>query len=61
VTRDTLLFFTNRGKVYPLRAHQVPDVERPAKGLPLNNFLSFEPNERVSSAVAVRVSRMPNS
>lgn len=52
-TRDTLLFFTNRGKVYPLRAHQVPDVERQPKGLPLNNFLSFEANERVTSAVAV--------
>ena len=52
-SRDTLLFFTNRGKVYPLRAHQVPDVERQPKGLPLNNFLSFEQNERVTSAVAV--------
>ncbi len=52
-TRDTLLFFTNRGKVYPLRAHQVPDVERQPKGLPLNNFLSFEQSERVTSAVAV--------
>jgi len=52
-TRDTLLFFTNRGKVYPLRAHQVPDVERQPKGLPLNNFLSLEENERVTSAVAV--------
>jgi DNA gyrase subunit A len=52
-TRDTLLFFTNRGKVYPLRAHQVPEVERQPKGLPLNNFLSFEPSERVTSAVAV--------
>ncbi|MBI5651820.1 MAG: DNA gyrase subunit A, partial [Chloroflexi bacterium] len=52
-TRDTLLLFTNRGKVYPLRAHQAPDVERTPKGLPLNNFLSFEQNERVTSAVAV--------
>ncbi len=52
-TRDTLLFFTNCGKVYPLRAHQVPEVERQPKGLPLNNFLSFEPDERVTSAVAV--------
>ncbi len=52
-SRDTLLFFTNCGKVYPLRAHQVPEVERQPKGLPLNNFLSFEPNERVTSAVAV--------
>ncbi|MCX7839208.1 MAG: DNA gyrase subunit A [Anaerolineae bacterium] len=52
-TRDTLLIFTNKGKAYPLRAHQVPDVERQPKGLPLNNFLSFEENERVTSAVAV--------
>ena len=52
-TRDTLLLFTNRGKVYPLRAHQSPDVERQPKGLPLNNFLAFEENERVTSAVAV--------
>jgi len=52
-TRDTLLLFTNRGKVYPLRAHQAPDVERTPKGLPLNNFLSFEQNERVTSAIAV--------
>ncbi len=52
-TRDTLLIFTNKGKAYPLRAHQAPDVERTPKGLPLNNFLSFEENERVTSAVAV--------
>ncbi len=52
-TRDTLLIFTNKGKAYPLRAHQAPDVTRTPKGLPLNNFLSFEQNERVTSAVAV--------
>lgn len=52
-TRDTLLIFTNKGKAYPLRAHQAPDVERQPKGLPLNNFLSFEQNERVTSAIAV--------
>jgi DNA gyrase subunit A len=52
-TRDTLLIFTNKGRAYPLRAHQAPDVTRTPKGLPLNNFLSFEQNERVTSAVAV--------
>jgi len=52
-TRDTLLIFTNKGKAYPLRAHQAPDVERQPKGLPLNNFLSFEENERVTAAVAI--------
>lgn len=52
-THDTLLFFTNRGKVYPLKAHQAPDVERQPKGMPLNSILSFEQGERVTSAVAV--------
>jgi DNA gyrase subunit A len=52
-TRDTILFFTNRGKVYPLRAHQVPDVERQPKGVLLTNLLSFEKDERVTSAVSV--------
>ncbi len=52
-TRDTLLFFTNRGKVYPLRAHQIPDVERQPKGLPLSSLLTLESEERVSDAVAV--------
>jgi DNA gyrase subunit A len=52
-THDTLLFFTNRGKVYPLRAHQAPDIERQPKGMPLNTILSFDQGERVTSAVAV--------
>jgi DNA gyrase subunit A len=52
-TRDTLLIFTNKGKAYPLRAHQASDVTRTPKGLPLNNFLSFEQSERVTSAVAI--------
>ncbi|MBI3536875.1 MAG: hypothetical protein HY070_04875 [Chloroflexi bacterium] len=52
-TRDTLLIFTNKGKAYPLRAHQAPDVERTPKGTPLSTLLSFEQNERVTSAVAV--------
>jgi len=52
-TLDTLLFFTNQGKVYSLRAFEVPDVGRQARGLPLVNLLNLDPRERVTAVVAV--------
>jgi len=51
---DNLLFFTDRGKVYQLKAHEVPDSSRTAKGLPLVNLVSLEPGEQVTSMLAVR-------
>ncbi|GAC1359104.1 MAG: hypothetical protein NVSMB42_18380 [Herpetosiphon sp.] len=42
-TLDDLLFFTDRGKVYQLKVHEVPDASRTAKGLPLVNLISLEP------------------
>lgn len=50
---DNLLFFTDRGKVYQLKAHEVPDSTRTAKGLPLVNLVSLEPGEQVTSMLAV--------
>ncbi len=52
-TMDNLLFFTDRGKVYQLKAHEVPDAGRTAKGLPLVNLISLEPGEQVTSVLAV--------
>jgi DNA gyrase subunit A len=52
-TMDDLLFFTDRGKVYQLKAHEVPDASRTAKGLPLVNLISLEPGEQVTSVLAV--------
>ena len=52
-TMDDLLFFTDRGKVYQLKAHEVPDASRQAKGLPLVNLISLEPNEQVTSVLSV--------
>ncbi len=52
-TMDDLLFFTDRGKVYQLKAHEVPDAGRTAKGLPLVNLISLEPGEQVTSVLAV--------
>ena len=41
-THDNLLFFTNFGKVYLLKAYQIPGASRISKGLPLINLLKFE-------------------
>ncbi|HET9224559.1 MAG TPA: DNA gyrase subunit A [Roseiflexaceae bacterium] len=53
MTMDDLLFFTDRGKVYQLKAHEVPDAGRTAKGLPLVNLISLEPGEQVTSILSV--------
>ncbi|MBF6612877.1 MAG: DNA gyrase subunit A [Chloroflexi bacterium] len=53
-TLDSLLFLTNKGKVYQLKAHEVPDAVRQSKGLPLVNLVSLEPQEQVTGLIAVR-------
>ena len=50
--RDNLLFFTNRGKVYQLRAYQLPEYERTARGIPINNVIAIEPEEFVTAVLA---------
>lgn len=52
-TLDDLLFFTDRGKVYQIQAHELPDAGRQAKGLPLVNLISLEPGEQVTSVINV--------
>ncbi|HEX9016644.1 MAG TPA: DNA gyrase C-terminal beta-propeller domain-containing protein, partial [Chloroflexota bacterium] len=52
-THDNLLCFTDRGKVYRLTAHEVPESTRQAKGLPLVNLISLDPGESVTAVVAV--------
>ncbi|MBI1793930.1 MAG: DNA gyrase subunit A [Chloroflexi bacterium] len=50
---DSMLFFSDRGKVYSEKVYQIPDADRAAKGIPLVNVLSLEPDERVTAAIAV--------
>jgi DNA gyrase subunit A len=52
-TLDTVLFFSDRGKVYSEKAYQIPDAERTSKGIPIVNVLSLEANEAITAAVAV--------
>ncbi|NJC98765.1 MAG: DNA gyrase subunit A, partial [Anaerolineae bacterium] len=50
---DTMLFFSDRGKVYSEKVYQIPDADRTAKGIPLVNILALGPNERITAAIAV--------
>ena len=52
-SHDTLYFFTNKGKVYQLRAYELPEAKRTSKGRALVNFISLDSDERVTSIVPV--------
>ncbi len=52
-TLDSLLFFTNKGRVFQVKAHEVPDSGRTAKGLPLINLVAITQNEQVTSVLPV--------
>ncbi len=49
-----LLFFTNRGKAYRLRAYEVPESGRTARGTGLMNLVNLGPTERVTAVIPVR-------
>jgi len=48
-THASMLFFTQSGRVFQLRVHEVPERERQAKGVPINNLIDIGGNERVTS------------
>ena len=54
-THDRLLVFTDRGRVFALKAHELPDASRTAKGTPIQNILeAMQAGERVSALVGLR-------
>jgi DNA gyrase subunit A len=50
---DTMLFFSDKGKVYSEKVYQIPDADRAAKGIPLVNVLSLDAGEYITAAVSV--------
>ncbi len=52
-THADLLFFTTRGRVFQLKAYDVPQASRTAKGQALVNFLQLSPNEKVSATLSL--------
>ncbi|MDP8987845.1 MAG: DNA gyrase subunit A, partial [Actinomycetota bacterium] len=49
-----LLFFSNRGRVYRLRAHEIPVKERTARGTAIVNLLPLAPDERIQAVIDTR-------
>lgn len=49
-----LLFFSNRGRVYRLKAHEIPKKERTARGTAIVNLLQLEPEERIQAIIDTR-------
>lgn len=52
-THDTLLFFTNLGKVYRMKAYEIPEYSRTAKGIPIINLLGIDAGETVQTVINV--------
>ena len=53
-THDNLLFFTDQGKVYHLRAYDVPDLKKQSKGAFITNLIEMDGSERVTTIVVVK-------
>jgi DNA gyrase subunit A len=52
-TLDTILFFSDRGKVYSEKAYRIPDADRTARGTPIINILNVSSGETITAAVPV--------
>ena len=53
-THDSLLVFTNRGRVFQVKVHEIPDAGRTAKGLPIVNIMAMQPDETVATMLPIR-------
>jgi DNA gyrase subunit A len=49
-----LLFFTNKGRMYALKAYEIPEYSRQAKGLPIINLIQIDQDEKISAVIPVR-------
>lgn len=52
-THDTLLFFTNTGRVYRAKGYEIPEYGRTAKGIPIINLLGIDSSEIIQAVIAV--------
>lgn len=52
-THDYLLFFTNTGKAHRMKAYEIPEAQRTAKGMPAVNFLNLMQRERITAVIPI--------
>lgn len=53
-THDYILFFTNTGKVFKLKAYELPEASRQAKGTAIVNLLQLSPDEKIAAVIPVK-------
>lgn len=53
-THDTILFFSNKGKLYKLRGYEVPEAGRTARGTAIVNLLSLDAGEKISAIIPIQ-------
>ncbi len=53
-THDTILFFSNKGKLYKLKGYEIPEAGRTAKGTAIVNLLSLDPGEKISAVIPIQ-------
>ncbi|MFP5069307.1 DNA gyrase subunit A [Pseudonocardia nantongensis] len=53
-THDWMLFFTNRGRVYRLKAYELPEANRTARGQHLANLLALQPDEEIAQVMQIK-------
>ncbi|HHU16768.1 MAG TPA: DNA gyrase subunit A [Clostridiales bacterium] len=53
-THDYLMFFTNTGKAHKIKAYEIPEAQRTAKGTPAVNFLNLMPRERINAVIPIQ-------
>ena len=53
-THDWILFFTNFGRVYRLKAYELPEASRTARGQHVANLLEFQPEERIAQVIQIQ-------
>ena len=53
-THDTILFFSNKGKLYRLRGYEIPEAGRTARGTAIVNLLSLDAGEKISAVIPIQ-------
>ena len=53
-THNCLMFFTNTGKVYRLKAYEIPEASRTSRGTAIINLLSLQPGEKITAVIPIR-------
>ena len=53
-THHYLMFFTNTGKVYRLKAYEIPEASRTSRGTAIINLLSLQPGEKITAVIPIR-------